>query len=219
MAHTLPQVAEYIPVASIDAIDEALYNAMHALLGEQVQAVERYATPRSVMTQEEILGVVGGRTPALILMQDRAPVRENIETLALGSVETVISIEWLVLLVVVDTRSATKALKSSGLKGIYKLQALVYATLNNLFIPGAHWDGCVSSRGHFCGIAEPGKLYVNVMRFITEAVLEGVAPPDLSHPLDELAIQVNAIDTSTGDPVEVLMDEATIVYAREPESE
>ncbi len=215
MSHTVAETVEYIPNATIDTVEDAIYNALHRLVGTVVGCVERSASIKGSPTTEELLAIIGNKSPALILMQDRAPIIDTIETLALGAVEKRMQVEWIVMLVVVETRTPGKALKGtgtvSGVKGVYKLQAAVTAALNGLEVPGMWYDSDIEAIGHQWVITEPGKLYANAMRFLTDLVIEPVEPTIVATDMDGIDIEIN-VPQSENDTVssQTLMNSVTV---------
>ncbi len=192
-----------------------MYAALSALVNRGVAVVERFATTKTQLTQNEILAACGNKSPAIILMQDRAVVHDSVTTMALGTAEKFNAVEWTVLLCVSDTRDTAKALKGpapqSSIKGIYKLQSAVYAALNGLEIPGMWHDSNVEAISQVWGIAEPGKLYVSVMRFVTDIVLEPVPPSEIDHVFATLAMELNLPERSNDTvSTQTLVDSATV---------
>jgi hypothetical protein len=201
---------DQITIASIDQIDDAIFKALQTVKG--IALVERFATSKNTMTQPEILAMTGGKSPALFLCQGRGAVEDVIETLARGPAESIDRIEWMVLLIVVDTKQPKAALtsKAPGLAGLYPLQQSVLDAVNALEVPGLWNDSRIETKGHEWGLVEPGKLYVNVMRFSAAMLLNTASPIDLSRKLEEIDGNVNIAD-SIDPPHADLVDDFVVV--------
>lgn len=121
---------------------------------------------------------VGAATPAILLGFDGEaidPGANTVETLS-GEAETVGRATWTVLCVSRDTRATAVVMQgaagsAAGSAGIYDLEALVEAALNNLGVRGLYRATNVRFLDARPYLLVPGELYALAVRFTTRRAL------------------------------------------------